>query len=146
MGGHLRRAAIAGTATGLRSTVAVAALVARRGRGLPSLLTGRVARPAAGAAVASELVIDMLPSTPSRLSPPGLVGRLVFAGAAGALIARAAGRAVLPAAAVACAAAVASAKAGHDARVALAERFPPAAVAVAEDLVALTLAAAAARD
>jgi uncharacterized membrane protein len=131
---------LAGAATGLRSTVALAALVSRRSPGLPPLLEAPLARPAAGAAVASELVIDKLPNTPSRLSPPGLAGRLVFAAAAGALLARGAGRPVLPSVLIASATALVAARVGHDARVALAERFPPAAVAVAEDLLAIGLA------
>jgi uncharacterized membrane protein len=144
MGAHLRRAALAGAATGLRSTVAVAALI-NRGRRLPGVLANPLARPAAGLGVATELVLDKLPFTGSRLDPPGLAGRLVFAAAAGALIARAAARPVLPAAAVACAAALVTAKVGHDARVAAAERVPPLAAAVVEDALALGLASAAAR-
>jgi uncharacterized membrane protein len=90
-------------------------------------------------------VLDKLPFTGSRLDPPGLIGRLVFAAGAGAVLARGAGKPIVPAMLVACAASLAAAKAGHDARAALAERFPPVAVALAEDGIALALAAAAAR-
>ncbi|HZQ86980.1 MAG TPA: hypothetical protein VFA83_19195 [Acidimicrobiales bacterium] len=145
MAAHLRRAALAGAATGLRSTVGLAALVNAKGPGLPAALRGAAARPAAAIGVATELVLDKLPFTGSRLEPPGLAGRLVFAAGAGAALARAAGRPVLPAAAVACVASLAAAKAGHDARAAAAERFPPLAVALAEDALAVALAAAAAR-
>lgn len=144
VGAHLRRAAVAGAATGLRSTVGLAALIAR-GRDLPGALAGKAARPAAGAAVGTELVLDKMPFTASRLDPPGLAGRLAFAAAAGALIARAAERPALPAAVVACAAALVTAKVGHDARVAAAERVPPLVAAVVEDALALGLASAAAR-
>jgi hypothetical protein len=64
---------------------------------------------------------------------------------AGAALARAAGRPVAPAIVVAVAAAVAFAKAGHDARAVLSERFPPFVVAEAEDAIAVLLAVAASR-
>ena len=145
MGATIRHAVLAGAATGLRSTVAVAALINRGRRGLPTPLAKPVARPAAGIAVATELVLDKMPFTASRLDPPGLAGRLVFAAAAGALIARAAGEPALPAVAVACLASLAAAKVGHDARVAATERFPALAVALAEDALALGLATVASR-
>jgi uncharacterized membrane protein len=89
--------------------------------------------------VLGELVGDKLPQAPSRLAPAGLGGRLAIASAAGVISARGAGRAWLPAVLVACAAALASAKVGHDARAAAARRIPPLAAAAAEDAVALTL-------
>lgn len=143
--GHLTRAALAGAASGLRSTVGLAALINQRGRGLPQPLRHEFARPAAAVAVAVELVLDKLPSTGSRLEPAGLAGRVVFATVAGVALARAAGRPAAPAVVVAVAAAVAAAKAGHDARAALSERFPPFVVAEAEDAVAVLLAVAASR-
>jgi hypothetical protein len=143
--GHLTRAALAGAATGLRSTVGLSALINQRAGGLPPPLRHRLARPAAGVGVAVELVLDKLPSTGSRLEPAGLAGRAVFAAVAGAALARAAGRPIAPAIVVAVAAAVASAKAGHDARAALSERFPAFVVAEAEDAIAVLLAVAASR-
>jgi uncharacterized membrane protein len=137
---HLTRAAIAGAASGLRSTAGLAALVTRRRPGLPGPLAHPLARPAAAVAVAVELVLDKLPSTPSRLEPVGIIGRVLFAGLAGATIARGARRPVVPAVTVACAAALAAAKAGHDLRAAAAEQLPPVAVALAEDGLALALA------
>ena len=145
MATHLCRAALAGAATGLRSTVAMAALINARGPGLPPLLTRGPAGPLAWLGVALELVADKLPTTPSRLEPAGLVGRLVFAGAAGAVLARAARRPVFPAVLVACGADLVSAKLGHDARVAAVRRLPSLAVAAAEDALAVGLAAAASR-
>ncbi|MGB0096325.1 MAG: hypothetical protein WBP81_27775 [Solirubrobacteraceae bacterium] len=46
---------------------------------------------------AVELVRDKLPSMHSRLEPGPLAGRAVFAGMAGAILARGADRPVLPA-------------------------------------------------
>jgi uncharacterized membrane protein len=136
----LGRAAALGAATGLRSTVALAALVVRRNEGLPAFLRYPAARPAAAVADAGELVIDKLPGTPSRLEPPALAGRLIFAGLAAVVVARSARQPPAPAAAIAVAAALATAKAGHDARAALARRLPGPVVAVAEDAVAIGLA------
>ncbi|HEX8007900.1 MAG TPA: hypothetical protein VF482_15900 [Trebonia sp.] len=138
-------AALAGAATGLRSTAAMAALINAGVPGLPHQLTGRVARAGALLGIGGELVADKLPWTPSRLSPAELGGRIALAAAAGAVLARSAKQPWPPAVLVAAAAALASAKAGHDARVAAAERIPPLAAAAAEDSLALGLAVAAAR-
>jgi len=145
VGTPLGNAVLAGAATGLRSTAALAALINAGGRGLPAPLAKPVARRAAAVGVVTELVLDKMPFTTSRLDPPGLAGRLVFAAAAGAVIARAAAKPALPAVA-ACLASLVAAKAGHDARVAAAERFPALAVALVEDAVALGIAAAASRS
>ena len=142
----LELAALAGAATGLRSTVAVAALINAGAPGLPRQLTGHVARVAASLGVAGELVADKLPSTPSRLEPAGLGGRLALAAAAGAVLARGAKDPLLPAVVVAAAAALLSARIGHDVRAAASKRVPPSAAATAEDAVALGLAAASARS
>jgi uncharacterized membrane protein len=141
----LELAALAGAATGLRSTVAMAALINAGVPGLPRQLTGYVAKVAASLGVAGELVADKLPSTPSRLQPVGLGGRLALA-AAGAVLARSAKDPLLPAVAVAAAAALLSARIGHDVRAAASKRVPPAAAATAEDALALGLAAASARS
>ncbi|HWC37138.1 MAG TPA: hypothetical protein VG476_01360, partial [Acidimicrobiales bacterium] len=83
--------------------------------------------------------------TPSRLTPVGLGGRIAFASVAGAVLARGAKHAVVPAVIVASVAALVTARLGHDLRVAASQRFVPSAVASAEDAVALSLAAASAR-
>jgi uncharacterized membrane protein len=142
----LELAALAGAATGLRSTVAMAALINAGVPGLPRQLTGYVAKVAASLGVAGELVADKLPSTPSRLQPVGLGGRLALAAAAGAVLARSAKDPLLPTVAVAAAAALLSARIGHDVRAAASKRVPPAAAATAEDALALGLAAASARS
>src|SRR5690349_15966892 len=115
--------ALAGAATGLRATSALAALIAARAPGLPAALTGPVAVGVAELGVTGELEPDKKPSTPSRLTPVGLGGRVVFASIAGAVLARGAKHAVLPAVIVASVAALVSARVGHDLRVAADERF-----------------------
>jgi uncharacterized membrane protein len=129
----LRRAAMLGAATGLRTTVGAGRMVARRSRVL--------GRSVAAAAVCAELVLDKLPSTGSRLAPPALAGRLLVAAVGAAALARGEGRPPFGPAAVSAAAALGAAKAGHDARIALARRLPDPVVAVAEDGLAFALAA-----
>ena len=75
----LEHAAVLGAATGMRSTVALAALVLRRSDGLPAALRHPAARWIAAAGDGAELVVDKFPGTPSRLDPPGLTGRLISA-------------------------------------------------------------------
>lgn len=137
----LQRGAVLGAATGMRSTVALAALVVRRSDGLPAALRHPAARRIAAVADGAELVADKLPMTPSRLDPPGLAGRLISAGLAAAVLARSAHRAPIPAVLTASAAALVAARICHDARAALARRVPDPAVAVAEDALAIGLAA-----
>jgi uncharacterized membrane protein len=96
-----------------------------------ALLDNRLAR----LGVATELVIDKLPSTPSRLRPGGMAARLAAAAIAGGVIGRS-----VPAVLVATGAAALSARVGHDLRAEASKHAPPFAVAVAEDLVALGLA------
>ena len=120
--GCLLPSALLGAASGMRSTVGLAAVIAQGEPELPALLRHRLAKPAAGVAVAAELVLDKMPFTGSRLEPAGMAGRLMFAGAAAV-----------------------TAKLSHDARAHLAKRVPDLAVAVGEDLLALTVAAAGCR-
>jgi len=70
-------AMLLGAATGMRSTAGLGAVVLTRGPTLPSALRGRAAPPVAVLAISSELVIDKLPTTPSRLEPPGLIARVM---------------------------------------------------------------------
>jgi uncharacterized membrane protein len=137
----LGRAAALGAATGLRSTVALAALVVRRNDGLPAALGHPAAQAAATLACAGELVADKLPATPSRLSPRGLATRLIAASLAAAVLARGGARSPVPAVVIAAAAALAAAKIGHDTRRGLDRRFPDPVVALAEDGLAVGLAA-----
>ena len=139
---YLEKAALAGAATGMRSTVAVGALISFGASGLPDWMAGRVAMVVAPMAVTGELVVDKLPSTPSRLAPQGLAGRAAFAALAGAVLARGEEQPLLAGAAVASAAALASARVCHYLRTAASNRFAPCAVAAAEDGLALGLAGA----
>lgn len=87
---------------------------------------------------ASELIIDKLPAAGKRTSARGLVGRMASAGWAGATVAGPVG------AGVAVMAAVAAAFAGMHTRGFLVRRtgLPDGVFATAEDLVAVSLAAA----
>jgi uncharacterized membrane protein len=140
---HLKAAILLGAATGLRSTVGLTALINRRPSGLPTWLARQPVAVIAPLAFTGELVADKLPSTPSRLEPTGLAARVACGALAGAVIARSTGQPRLWTAVVASAAAVASARIGHDVRAAASDRLPPCAVAAAEDGLALALAGAA---
>jgi uncharacterized membrane protein len=94
------------------------------------------------AAAAGELVVDKLPNTPSRLEPPGFIGRLVLGALAAGLFAQTRKAPWLPAAAIGASSAAVAAKVGHDVRARLDQHAPDPAVAVVEDAVALGLAAA----
>jgi hypothetical protein len=63
-GALLGRAGLLGAATGLRSTVALAALVVRHNDGLPAALGHPAAQAAAAIACAGELVADKLCRVP----------------------------------------------------------------------------------
>jgi uncharacterized membrane protein len=137
----LEHAAVLGAATGMRSTVALAALIVRRSDGLPAALRHPAARWIAATADGAELVADKLPGTPSRLDPPGLIGRLIFASLAAVVLARSAHRGPIPSVLTGSVAVLAAAKICHDARAALARRLPDPVVAVAEDALAIGFAA-----
>jgi hypothetical protein len=129
----LRAAALLGAAGGLRTAMPWGAL-AIRGR-----LGGGVRRRLSLVGVAGELVLDKLPQTPSRTSPPGLAGRLGSGAAAGWLVAGA------PGAAVASTAAGLSAFTGEWTRAKLGARTGLAdpVIAAVEDLAAIAVAIAA---
>jgi uncharacterized membrane protein len=84
--GLLVRSAALGAAAGSRSSLAVAGPTAW-GRGT-SPLTGRLATALALAGAGTELVVDKLPATPSRLGAEGLVPRFVTAGTGAVVLAR----------------------------------------------------------
>src|SRR5438046_2273837 len=81
--GLLRRAAVLGAATGLRSTAGLVVLAWRWSEG-PS---APFVRTAAAAVLCTELVFDKLPTTRSRLDARPLGGRRFFAGVGGAALA-----------------------------------------------------------
>src|SRR3954468_23115071 len=98
MSGSLFDAALVGAATGLRSTIGVGALVETASRGLPAFATTSPARVVGGGGVAGGLAVAKRPKTASRLEPPGLPARIVLAAVAGAALARASERPMVPAA------------------------------------------------
>lgn len=131
-----------GSASGLRSQLGLAAIAARADPSLPSIFRRPWTRRILMAAAAGELVVDKLPTTPSRLEPAGIAGRLALGGVAAGLLARTRRAPWLPAAAIGSASAIVAAKLGHDVRARLAEHAPDPAVAVVEDALAFGLAAA----
>src|SRR4051812_18908759 len=121
------RAAALGVSAGARSATPIAALALRR----RDWVTGVTAAAAFG-----ELVVDKLPSTPSRLQPSALAGRLVLGALAGGWCARSRNVAVVGPALVAGAAALAGSYAGAAWR----RHRPGFGPALAEDAVAVALA------
>jgi len=115
----------------MRTFLPLAALGARGSLGSRPLSRGL------GLLAAAELIGDKLPAAPSRLALPALSGRAVSAILGGARVAGATG------AVVAVLAAMATAHAGHYARRRLVRRtgLPDWPLALAEDCLALTLAA-----
>jgi uncharacterized membrane protein len=133
--------ALLGAASGLRSQLGVATVAARSDQ-LPPVFRQPWTRRLLVAAAAGELVVDKLPSTPSRLDPRGIAGRLALGALAAGLFAQSRGARWLPAAAIGAASAAVAAKLGHDLRARLARCAPDPAVAVGEDALAIGLAAA----
>jgi uncharacterized membrane protein len=131
-----------GAASGSRSQLGVATVVARSDPSLPEIFRRPWTKRLLIAAAAGELVADKLPNTPSRLEPAGIAGRLVLGATAAGLFARTRRAPWLPAAAIGGATAIVSAKIGHDVRVRLAQHAPDPAVAVVEDALAFGLAVA----
>jgi uncharacterized membrane protein len=120
---HEQSALLLGLAAGMRTFSAPAAF-ALRGRPLNG------PRIAVVVASVGEMIADKLPSTPSRLEPRGLIGRLISGAVAGQSGTGAAG------AATGVGAALAGAFAGHAARV----KFPGRTAALVEDGLAIALA------
>ena len=118
-----------GLGGGLR-TFAPAVALAIHSRGP---LAGRARFIAFGAA-AVELIVDKDPRTPSRWSPRGMSGRLVFSAAGGRALAGG------PGAAIAVAGAVGAAFAGSRLRMKVHGRARQLAAAVAEDALSYSLA------
>jgi uncharacterized membrane protein len=119
----------------------VAAIAVRSDPSLPPIVRQPWTRRVLVAAAVGELIADKLPNTPSRLEPQGIVGRLVLGGLAAGLFAQTRRAPWLPAAGMGAVSAIVAAKIGHDLRAQLAKQVPDPAVAVAEDAVALGLAA-----
>ncbi|HEY0117228.1 MAG TPA: hypothetical protein VGC04_00435 [Cellulomonas sp.] len=135
------RAILLGAAAGCRASLGVAAplLVGHAGRSGPPIAV----RASAVLGVMGELVGDLLPTTPSRLQPPGPQSRAAAAAAGGVLLARRAGVGVLVPALLAAAASAAGTWGGAAWRSWAADRGPDWPAALTEDAVALALAGAA---
>ncbi|MFI5892528.1 hypothetical protein ACIA5D_20715 [Actinoplanes sp. NPDC051513] len=124
----LLRAAMLGAATGGRSITPLAAL-ADRG----------FLRIAARAAALGELIADKLPSTPSRLSPAPLAGRVALGALSAGIYAHRRGRSVALPAAVGGAAAFAGSYAGAGWRAFAARHDFAVPAALAEDAATVAL-------
>ena len=131
-----------GAASGLRTQLGVATLVARSDDSLPAAFRQPWVRRLLAVAAAGELVVDKLPATPSRLAPPGIAARLTMGALVASLFAQTRHASWLPAAALGGSSAIVAAKLGHDVRARLAQYAPDPAIAVGEDVLALGLAAA----
>jgi len=137
---NLSRAILVGAASGMRTTAGLGVLILARPDRVPPVLRHRFARPAAVVAVATELVLDKLPMTGSRLEPPGLIGRVLFAGTAAALLAGGRRERVLSPILVAVGSALITAKVAHDIRARAATHVGDRPLAVIEDALALAVA------
>lgn len=127
-----------GKASGLRSSVGISV-------GLLTWFEGsdreRLAAGASAVVTAGELVMDKLPTTPSRLSPPALGGRIAAGSGAAFVVARRLGDDPIPAAVIGGLSAIAASYAGHAYRVWASKQVPPIAAALVEDAVALSIGA-----
>lgn len=156
LGSIVFRAFQLGVASGMRSQIAAAAFAWHqpdapryaRWRKWPILrnVWGRRSLMLAGA---GELIGDKLPSTPSRIAPAPLFGRLMIGVLGGVAIgSEGSGKGAMIRGAIAgIVGAAAGSFGGYHARKAIAEATgaPDPAVAVAEDVIAITLAAGAVR-
>jgi uncharacterized membrane protein len=86
----------------------------------------------------AELVADKLPSTPSRLKPPGLVARILLGGLSGACVAAAGAQSIALGAVLGVAGGIAGAFAGHEVRSRLVKslKVPDLFIALLEDATA----------
>jgi uncharacterized membrane protein len=135
-----------GVLTGLRSLTAPT-LVAWAARlnwinlhGSPLSFMGSTAAVAIFSVLAiGELIADKLPSTPSRLKPPGLIARFVLGALSGAGVAVAGGQSMTVGAILGAAGGIAGAFAGNRVRTGLVKAFkvPDFVIALLEDAVAI---------
>jgi uncharacterized membrane protein len=86
-----------------------------------------------------ELTTDKLPSTPSRLKPPGLIARILLGGLSGAGVAVSGAQSIVLGAVLGVVGAVAGAFAGHEVRARLVRvlKVPDLVIALLEDAVAI---------
>lgn len=86
-----------------------------------------------------ELVVDQLPSTPSRTKPPGLIPRIVLGGLSGGAVAAAGGQSIALGAVLGVAGGLAGAFGGYQVRTGLVKalQVPDLVIASLEDIVAI---------
>ncbi len=121
-----------GLVAGLRSLTAPAALFLVRG-GIIGIVLAVLA--------VAELIADMLPQIPSRTSPPALIARILSGGIVGWLIAGANSSLAIVGAILGVAGALVGAYGGRLVRIAAIARIGAVPAALAEDLIAIALAA-----
>ncbi|MDV6281990.1 hypothetical protein [Rhodococcus jostii] len=135
------RSAVIGVASGLRSSTGIAAALLSGAPG--SAHRARVV--GATALVGGELVADKNPNVPSRLSQPALTGRLIAGGGGAAALAHRDRADTASALIIGTVGALAGSYGGAWWRQWAGRRMPDWQAAIAEDAVALTMAAAALR-
>jgi uncharacterized membrane protein len=121
-----------GIVAGLRTFTPIAAVLLLRG-GLWGIVFA--------VAAVLEYGADVLPSTPSRTGALGLSGRIVSGAFSGWLITTLHGGPAIPGAVAGVVGALIGTYGGHAARLAAIDRIGPYPAAIAEDLVAIGLAA-----
>jgi uncharacterized membrane protein len=135
-----------GVIAGLRTMTAPAVVAWAANLRWLNLLNSPLAFMGSTAAVAvftllalGELIIDKLPSTPSRTKLPGLVGRSVLGGLSGAAIAASGAQSIALGAVLGVIGAIAGAFAGYEVRKRLvrALKVPDFVIALLEDAVAI---------
>jgi len=137
-----------GVVAGLRSQLPLALLThAMEGQppgfassSMPAFLRSPLTRRIATVAAIGELIGDKLPMTPSRLAPGPLLGRLLFGGLAGAMIADQTHDALAAGALLGVTGALLGAFAGYHLRSSLGQvtPLPDPMIAVLEDVVAVS--------
>jgi uncharacterized membrane protein len=135
-----------GVVAGLRSLTAPAVVAWAAHRNWLSLHSTPLAFMGSSAAVVIftllaivELITDQLPSTPSRLKPPGLIARVVLGGLSGAAIALAGTQSIAFGAVLGVAGGIVGASAGYKVRTGLVKalKVPDLVIALLEDAVAI---------
>ncbi|BAY73947.1 hypothetical protein NIES25_03550 [Nostoc linckia NIES-25] len=121
-----------GLVAGLRSLTAPAALFLARG-GIIGIVLAVLA--------VGELIADMLPQIPSRTSPPALIARILSGGIVGWLVSGANSSFAIVGALFGVVGALVGTYGGRAARIAAIEKIGSIPAALAEDVVAIALAA-----
>ena len=135
-----------GVVTGLRSLTAPAVVAWAAHRNWLNLHNTPLSFMGSTAAVViftllavGELIVDQLPSTPSRLKPPGLIARIILGGLSGAGVAVAGAQSIAVGAVLGVAGGIAGAFAGYEVRRRLVKalKVPDLPIALLEDAVAI---------